>query len=457
MSNALTCQTRSKTRAGLTAALFWVLGAALPAVAVAADATIKSVRFWQAPDNTRVVLDLSAPADFQISQLSNPQRLVLDIKGAKLAIKPDELSINSKLISKVRESAPLAAGSTRLVFELSAAVEPKAFALKPYQQYGDRLVLDLRDVALAAAQAAKPAPAEPAATAKDNEQRDVIVAIDAGHGGDDPGALGPKGTQEKDITLAIAKKLADTINARPGMKAVLTRTGDYFVPHRKRTELAREHRADLFISIHADGFKDKSASGSSVWVLSQRGAQSEMGRWLEEKESASELLGGVDSLALSKYDDDVARVLLDLAMYNAVGSSLDVGALVLDEMKSVVPRLHSKRVQQAGFLVLKNPDIPSILVETAFISNPKEEALLKDSKHQQKLASAITDGLHSYFSQRPPEGTRFASLKRNRHVVNSGDTLAALAARYNVSLDALRDKNGLRNDVVQVGQVLHIP
>jgi N-acetylmuramoyl-L-alanine amidase len=241
------------------------------------------------------------------------------------------------------------------------------------------------------------------------------------------------------------------------MKALLTRSGDYFVPHRKRTSIAREQRADLFISIHADGFKDKRARGSSVWVLSHRGAQSEMGRWLEEKESASELLGGEDALSLANYDDDVAKVLLDLSMYNAVGSSLDIGSHVLNEIKGVVPKLHSKRVQQAGFLVLKNPDIPSILVETAFISNPQEEALLKDGKHQDKLTAAIVSGVKGYFEQRPPEGSRFAQAKRDKHIIGRGDTLAGLASRYQVSVKDLKEKNALKSDRVFVGQVLMIP
>ena len=358
--------------AGIAASAGWAVSAA----------EVKGLRVWQAPDNTRVVLDLSAAPDFSVSTLSNPDRLLIDLKAGKLGVNLDTLSIDSKLVSKARTSAAPDAETLRLVLDLAQPVEPKAFALKPFQQYGDRLVIDLKDKN----QSSKPQPVIEAP--KTDGSRDVIIAVDAGHGGDDPGALGAKGTREKDVTLAIAKKLAAKINATPGMKAVLTRSGDYFVPHRKRTTIARDQRADLFVSIHADGFKDKRARGSSVWVLSHRGAQSEMGRWLEEKESASELLGGEDALSLANYDDDVAKVLLDLSMYNAVGSSLDIGSHVLDEIKGVVPKLHSKRVQQAGFLVLKNPDIPSILVETAFISNPQEEALLKDPKHHRANSPA---------------------------------------------------------------------
>jgi N-acetylmuramoyl-L-alanine amidase len=304
----------------------------------------------------------------------------------------------------VRISTPNDKNDLRLVFELNAEVQHKAFALKPFQQYGDRLVIDLNDKSEKTAIVDTPS----------DDDRDVIIAIDAGHGGDDPGAVGPKKTYEKNITLAIAKKLAAQINNTSGMKAVLTRSGDYFVPLRKRTDIARRQKADLLVSIHADSFKDKSVRGASVWALSHKGAQNEIGRWLEEKETASDLLGGEEALDLASYDDDVAKVLLDLSMYNAVGSSLDVGASVLSEMKDVVPKLHKPRVQQAGFIVLKNPDIPAILVETAFLSNPNEEKLLLDLKHQDRLASAVLSGVKSYFEQHPPEGTKLAQIKANK-------------------------------------------
>ena len=434
----------------MTFRLLLVAVALCASVAQAANVAVNSARFWQAPDNTRVVFDLDGAPDFSTSTLTNPERIVIDIKNAKLGMALDSVQISSTLVGKLRESTPPDSKTLRLVLEVSNAFELKSFALKPYGQYGDRLVLDIKDLVKSKQNVVIESP-------KAGQQRDVIIAIDAGHGGDDPGAVGAKGTYEKDVTLAIAKKLATKINAQNGMKAHLTRTGDYFVPHRKRTSLARELRADLFISIHADGFKDKRANGSSVWVLSQRGAQSEMGRWLEEKENASDLLGGEDSLNLAKYDNDVAKVLLDLSMYNAVGSSLDVASSVLGEMKGVVPRLHKPTVQQAGFLVLKNPDIPAILVETAFISNPNEEALLKSSAHQEKMANAIFKGVHKYFEQRPPEGSSYALNKRSRHVVSRGDTLIGVAQSYQVNVNDLRSKNGLASDVVRIGQVLLIP
>ncbi len=394
--------------------LMWLFWGAL-SVGAAEPVAVKNLRVWQAPDNTRVVFDLSSAPQFDVKLLTDPYRLLVDIKDAKLSLNLANAAAGSSLISKVRESTPSDKNDLRLVFELSADVQHKAFALKPFQQYGDRLVIDLIDKS-------KKATIETPSTADD---RDVIVAVDAGHGGDDPGAIGPKKTYEKNVTLIIAKKLAAQINATPGMKAILTRSGDYFVPLRKRTDIARRQRADLFVSIHADSFKDKSVRGASVWALSHKGAQGEIGRWLEEKENASDLLGGEESLDLASYDDDVAKVLLDLSMYNAVGSSLDVGTSVLNEIKGVVPKLHKPRVQQAGFIVLKNPDIPAILVETAFLSNPHEEKLLLDVKHQDKLASAIMSGVKVYFDQNPPEGSKLATQKAKRK--NGGNMLASKA------------------------------
>lgn len=423
---------------------------------LAADiVSVKALRFWQAPDNTRIVLDLSSAPVFEVAVLDNPNRLVVDLKNAKLAIDLASTAVNSNLVLKLREASAAQAGAIRLVFDLNGSVSQKSFALKPFQQYGDRLVIDLSDASKKSTAASESA--KSLDSGKASEKRDVIIAVDAGHGGDDPGAIGPKKTEEKDVTLAIAKRLADKINATAGMKAVLTRAGDYFVPLRKRTDIAREKRADLFVSIHADSFKDKTVSGASVWALSQKGAKSEMGRWLEEKENASDLLGGEDSVALAKYDDDVARVLLDLSMYYAVGSSLDVGATVLKEMKDVVPRLHKPKVQQAGFVVLKNPDIPAILVETAFLSNPKEESLLVDQAHQEKLASAILSGVKVYFVSHAPEGSRLAEQRRSRFVVANGDTLVSVAQHFRTSVSALREKNGLDSDALKVGQVLQGP
>jgi N-acetylmuramoyl-L-alanine amidase len=295
-------------------------------------------------------------------------------------------------------------------------------------------------------QTSRPAPAAPL-----GGNRDVVIAIDAGHGGDDPGARGPSGTWEKSVTLQIAKVLAAKINAEPGMRAVLTREGDYFLPLRKRIDLARRHRADLFISIHADAFRDRRVQGSSVYVLSERGASSEHARWLAEQENASDLIGGV---SLDVQDDVLASVLLDLSQTASLEASIDVAERVLQGLRGI-GRLHKHRVESAGFAVLKSPDIPSILVETAYISNPEEEAKLRSTRHQHDVAEAILEGLRGYFVARAPEGTRLASARR--HVIGRGDTLSGIAQQYRVSLETLREANGIEGDLVRIGQVLTIP
>jgi len=284
-------------------------------------------------------------------------------------------------------------------------------------------------------------------------ERDVVIAIDAGHGGDDPGALGRHGTREKDVTLAIARKLAQVIDAEPGMKAVLVRKGDYYVGLRQRMGIARQNKADLFVSIHADAFRDPRVRGASVYTLSRRGASSEAARWLAESENASDLIGGV---SLEDKDDVLASVLLDLSQTAAMEASADVAQRVFRQLRRFGP-VHSNRVQQAGFMVLKSPDIPSILVETAFISNASEEQHLNNPAHQAELAQAIMSGIREYFQVSPPPGTLMASQAEHRHVIEPGDTLSGIAQQYRVSLNSLRDINGLTSDQIRVGQTLLIP
>jgi N-acetylmuramoyl-L-alanine amidase len=335
----------------------------------------------------------------------------------------------------------------RFVLDLKKFAVARSFQLGPNQHYGHRLVLDLAD-----AEDEQVAP-EPATQAADSsaERRDIVIAVDAGHGGDDPGARGPKGTWEKSITLQMARVLAAKINAEPGMQAVLTREGDYFLPLRKRMDLARRHKADLFVSIHADAFRDRRVQGSSVYVLSDRGASSEHARWLAEQENASDLIGGV---SLDVEDDVLASVLLDLSQTASLEASIDVAERVLQGLRKI-GRLHKQRVESAGFMVLKSPDIPSILVEAAYISNPDEEAKLRSPPHQQKIAEAILTGLRGYFTARAPEGTELAAIRR--HVIGRGDTLSGIAQQYRVSMDSLRQVNGLNNDQIRIGQVLTIP
>jgi N-acetylmuramoyl-L-alanine amidase len=419
-----------------------LLLAALPA---RAEVEVRDVRLWASPTNTRVVLDLSQPLTHKLFTLENPGRVVVDLKPARIDLAKVRLPEGGGLVSTVR-SANRGQGQVRVVLDLAGAAKPRSFLVAPEGRYGHRLVIELE------AQG-KPAPVM---RLDQGQERDLVIAIDAGHGGEDPGAIGRRGTREKDVVLAVAKRLAAEIDAEPGMRAVLVRSGDYFMRHRDRMEKARRHRADLFVSVHADAFKNRKARGSSVYVLSQKGATDEAARWLAERENAADLVGGV---SLDDKDDMLASVLLDLSQNASIGASLDVGEHVLSRLGGVA-QLHKASVQQAGFLVLKSPDIPSILVETAFISNPEEEQLLRSSRHQARLARAVLSGVREYFYANPPPGTWVAHNARaqpKEHVIARGDTLSAIASRYNVSLPELRRFNGLSGDRIRIGQVLRIP
>ncbi len=417
-----------------------------------APVQVQGVRLWAAPDNTRVVFDTSAAAEHRLFVLANPDRLVIDLKGARLA--PDfKKRLQAAGLVKGLRTAPRNKTDLRVVLDLKRPVRPRSFVLKPNDQYGHRLVIDLHDSRLAAA-GKKPKPRKQARPAV----RDLVIAIDAGHGGDDPGARGKRGVREKDVVLGIARRLAKLVEKEPGMKPVLVRTGDYYIGLRKRIDKARRHRADLFISIHADAFRDRRVHGSSVYVLSQRGASSEMARWLAARENAADLVGGV---SLDDKDDLLAEVLLDLAQSATIETSQGVAASVLRELRKI-GKVHKRHVQHAGFVVLKSPDIPSLLVETAFISNPAEEKRLRSAAHQQKVAQAIMNGIRRYYRANPPAGTRLAMARAQagriqRHVIRRGDTLSHIAKRYGVSMRSLRSVNGLHGDRLLVGKVLTIP
>jgi len=452
-----------------------VLLAALAADVFAA-AEVRSVRLWRAPDNTRLVFDLSGPVQHSVFTLSAPNRIVIDVNGAELKAQLEQLSLANTPITGVR-SAQRTPTDLRLVIDLSAQVTPKSFSLAPNQQYGHRLVVDLFDQESAATPNLPSTPADstpqlpvtptqPAAKLPvvPNGKRDIVIAIDAGHGGEDPGAIGPKGAREKDVVLAIAKELQRQINTDKGFRAELVRSGDYFIPLRKRTEIARKKGADLFVSIHADAAPRAAAFGASVFALSDRGATSETARWLADSENRSDLIGGAGNVSLDDKDRMLAGVLLDLSMTASLSSSLNVGQKVLSNMGQVTS-LHKRRVEQAGFMVLKSPDIPSILVETGFISNPGEAQKLATRSHQQSLARSIHTGVRQFFHQSPPPGTYIAWLRDEgkiapgprEHVVSSGESLALIAQRYQIALGTLRSANGLKSDTIRVGQVLNIP
>lgn len=425
---------------------FCLLAAPLPGLA----ATVENIRVWSEDDRTRVVLDLSDPAEHNIFTLRGPDRLVVDLKDSKLADSLSDLPKATGALAAIR-SGQRANGQLRVVLDLNESVRSRSFTAGPNSKYGDRLVIDLqRQGSLHAVKRASEGY---------SAGRDVVIAIDPGHGGRDPGSIGRDRTFEKDVALAVAKNLAARINKEPGMKAVLIRDKDVYVEHRERIAIARRAKADLFVSVHADSVKDRRAKGASVYALSLKGATDEAAMRLAQRENAADLVGGV---SLAGKDEVLASVLLDLSQNAALGASLDVGEKVLNELAKVGD-MHRRTVQQAGFIVLKSPDVPSILVETAFISNPAEEAKLKSQSHRDNLANAILAGIRTYFYTNPPPDTQIAMNLRRLpaaqvdYVISRGDTLSEIAARYNVSVSELKSVNKMSSNTVRVGQTLRIP
>jgi len=474
--------------------LAWVL------LATAEAATVKGVRVWRAPDHTRIVFDLDGPVQFDMLQLSGPERVVLDLSATRLGTSLSGLPLANTPVTGFRSADNQ--GELRLVLDLNTKVQPNSFLLKAHGDQQDRLVLDLYDQPLGAQQvsantntitssntgAAKsqvlsqslpPPPAvsaavvatepelkiapEPNAQVAKGARRTIVIAVDAGHGGEDPGASGPGRVREKDVTLAIAKELVEAINRQPGYSGKLTRTGDYFIPLKKRRDIARDMKADLFVSIHADAFNKSSARGASVFALSRNGATSETARFLAQRENEADLIGGVGGISLDDKDEVLAGVLVDLSMTATLNSSLQIGSHVLNSINSVA-LLHKRHVEQAGFMVLKSPDVPSILVETGFISNPDESRKLSSPGYRRQMAHAVFAGVRTYFNQHPPAGSQLAAqfergqiADEREHTVGSGDTLSAIALRYGVSVSQLMKQNGMRSSTVKIGQRLTIP
>ncbi|HHQ4463049.1 N-acetylmuramoyl-L-alanine amidase [Aeromonas veronii] len=358
---------------------------------------LKSVRIWPSPDNTRVVLDMSSAPNFNYFTLTGPDRLVIDLKGASNAANLARIENNSELVRKIRQSTPLEKGGLRLVMDLSSAIKPVVFPLAPAGPYGHRLVIDLPYEEKRSAAAVQ-------ATPVGGKGKGVVIAIDPGHGGEDPGSIGPRRTYEKRVTLAVSQKLAALIDREPGMRAVMTRRGDYFVDLNKRSEIARKAKADLLVSVHADSFHNSTPRGASVWVLSTNRANREMGSWLEKQEKQGELLGGVGKvLAESDPNPYLAQTFLDLSMDKSRAEGYDVSRQILRSMGKVA-RLHKKAPEHASLAVLKAPDIPSVLVETGFISNHAEEKLLATASYQDQLARAIFEGIRNYYRAHPTKG-----------------------------------------------------
>lgn len=441
---------------------------------------------------SRVVLELDGSASYKVFTLAHPDRLVLDLPGSRLAPgfrlpapdglvaglrtgqpTPDVLRVVVDLGGAVTATTRVERGSgrSRLVVELrgkeaAAMPEPLATAAAVPVPVPAPVVADVAAVASDRAVAEGESPPvragkAPTKTLQDvlgSGLRELVVAIDAGHGGKDPGALGPAGVQEKKVTLAVARELARQIDADPGMKAVLIRESDVFVPLQQRYMKARGAQADLFISIHADAAPSSAASGASVYVLSTRGASSQAARWLADQENAADLVGGV---SLDDKDRSLSAVLLDLSQSATMRASDDIAEQVLGALKKV-GKAHKPGVERANFVVLRSPDVPSMLIETGFITNPGEEKKLDDPDYRQRLAAAISDGVRQYFSQQPPPGTWYAVHRELRpatreYVVGRGETLSLIAARHGVPVDSLREANRKRNDSLRVGERLTIP
>jgi N-acetylmuramoyl-L-alanine amidase len=396
----------------------------------AAAAKIASARMWPAQEYTRVIVEAPVAIPHEVITLRDPNRVVLELQGA--VVTPDLAQLPSRVQASDPYIAAIRFGTRppdilRIVFDLKTETRPQLFALQPVAEFGHRVVLDLYpltpiDPLMALLEEKRDAPADskpptadpkPPAATRDRVpdtkaaprlagRRRITVAIDPGHGGEDPGAIGRRGTYEKNVTLAIGKKLKRLVDAEPGMRAMLTRDDDYFVPLAARVQKARRVEADLFVSIHADAFREPRARGSSVFALSESGATSTAAKWLAQKENAADLIGGVN---LDSRDPTLARTLLDLSQTAQISDSLKVGRHMLDSI-GTINALHKSVVEQAGFAVLKAPDIPSILIETAFISNPEEELRLKSDRHQAKFAESMGDGIRRYFAANPPLARR---------------------------------------------------
>jgi len=415
-----------------------------------------------------MVLDLGGRVAYRVVD-DGPLNLVVEIENTVLRYDLGRLDLRKTPVTGIQK-AVLDGNDLRISMQLAAGTRPHIFSLGPAGSAGHRLVIDLkRGAEQVVKKIARPSSAPPSSMRPHQGQRAdvpvsgraVIIAVDAGHGGDDPGAIGANGTHEKAVVLAISRYLKTLINAEPGFSAVLVRDGDYFIPLRRRADMAREKRADLLVSVHADAFDNPRARGASVYALSQRGATSEAARYLAQRENRSDVIGGVGGVSLRDKDPVVASVLLDLSMTSTLATSLDVGNRVLKSVGGMT-RLHRRQVEQAGFLVLKSPDTPSILVETGFISNPEESRRLADPGYQRRVAGAIFNGVKAYFHAKPPAGTRLAAMMRGGtegdiYVTAKGDTLSEVAARHNVSMDALMRHNSIDGTSIQAGQPLKIP
>lgn len=428
--------------------LIVLLGLCCGLVGTAAAVTVENVRVWSEDDQTRVVLDLSAEAEHRLFTLDDPDRVVIDLTDARLA---DGVQAPQRGVLGGMRSANRDGGELRLVFDLNEASRAQSFMVRPNGDQGHRLVIDLRR------QESDGQPRQTVRSTGVAQRREFVVAIDPGHGGRDPGAIGPSGTQEKNVVLEVGKKLAYLLEKEEGVRPLLIRDSDTFVPLAERRERARSNQADIFISLHADAVANGGPRGSSVYTLSQSGASSQAARLVAQRENAADLIGGV---SLSDKDDLVRSVLVDLSRASTQESSIELAAEVLTGLADVGP-IHKRDVERAGFVVLQSLDMPSVLVELAFISNPVEERQLRSPDHQWDLARAVAGGVVRYRDRHQPAlrvaSDASADGEAREHVVRSGETLSEIARRHSVSVQRLRSANDLNGDRIMVGTTLRIP
>jgi N-acetylmuramoyl-L-alanine amidase len=390
-----------------------ILASAAFALPFSVNATqIRNARLWRSDSKLRLVFDLSGPVQYKTFTLSAPERIIIDVSGARLEGDFSQLALENTPIKSIR-SGHFGTSDTRIVLDLTSPVQLNSFLLGPQGAQGNRLVLDLghdvlsrAPVQLAAAAPLVKEPSAPAA-ARDRSKRDIMIVVDAGHGGKDPGAVGSKGEREKDVVLSIAQLLAKRLKREKGFDVRLVRNDDFFVPLRKRVDIARKYNADMFISVHADAAPRLTASGASVFALSENGATSATARFMAQRENGADLIGANSLLNLKDKDPMLAGVILDMSMNATIAASLELGHTVLGSLEGVTT-LHQKRVEQAGFAVLKSPDVPSILVETGFISNSRDSQRLVTARHQQAVADGLFDGMKRYFERNPPAGSYVA-------------------------------------------------
>lgn len=391
-----------------------LLASPLFALPFAAHATqIRNARLWRSDDKLRLVFDLSGPVQYKTFSLTAPERLIIDLSGAGLSGDFSQLELKNSGITSIR-SGHFGKADTRIVLDLAAPMQLNSFVLPPQDGQGHRLVLDLTSATRAPRQIAAEAVPLAAPVDKAHPRRDIIVVVDPGHGGKDPGAVGSKGQREKDVVLSIAQLLAKRLKREKGFDVKLVRNDDFFVPLRKRVDIARQHKADMFISVHADAAPRLTASGASVYALSEGGATSATARFMAQRENGADLLGATTLLNLKDKDPMLAGVILDMSMNATIASSLQLGSSVLGSLQSITS-LHQKRVEQAGFAVLKSPDVPSILVETGFISNAQDAQRLVTARHQQAVADGLFEGLKKYFQKNPPMNSYMAWVQEQKN------------------------------------------